>query len=483
MALVSGDGQTGAVNGTLADSIVVRVLDQFGTPFPGHPVAFEVTTGGGTVSDDTVTTDATGRAGVRWTLGGTAGAQSATATGIGLGKGSPVTFTATGIMQIATTLVKVAGDGLIGLVGKPTNIPPAVLVEDQVGNPMEGVDVTFTVTGGGGTVEGGASANVTSDANGIATVADWTIGGSAEANTLQASSGGVTPVSFSATGQVASFDIVVRLYGDTTKFTVGAKAAFTAAEARWESLIFGDIEDIAVNRAAGAIPCDTTLPAINETIDDVIIFAKIEPIDGAGGILGSAGPCLIRSGGTHPALTVLGRMRFDSADVAGLEASGSLNLVIQHEMGHVLGYGTLWNQSPFSLLTGAGGVDPFFTGVQAIAAFDRVGGTSYVAGPKVPIENTGGTGTRDSHWRESVFDRELMTGFLDSGANPLSIVTLGSLWDLNYLVTYADADTYGLPAPPAVMASTWKLEMKDDVDRGPILAIDRTGRVVRVIQP
>ena len=483
VTVVQGDNQTGVIGLRLADSIIVRVLDQSGTPFPGHPVAFEVLTGGGSVSDDTVMTDASGQAGVVWTLGGTVGTQTANVSAVGVTAGSPHVFSANAASQVATTLVKAARDSTTSLIAKPINTPPAVVVEDQLGNPMAGVTVTFTVTGGGGTVEAGGTANVVSGADGIAAVADWTIGGTAGENSLQVTSGALAPVSFTTTGQAAAFDIVVRLYGDTTQFSAGAKAAFTAAEAKWESVIFGDLQPATVDRAAGAIPCDTTLPAVSETIDDIVIYAKIEPIDGAGGILGSAGPCLIRAGGPQQPLTVLGRMRFDSADVAALVGNGSFNLVIQHEMGHVLGYGTLWNQTPLSLLTGAGGADPYFTGAEALGAFDRVGGTAYVAGQKVPIENTGGAGTRDAHWRESVFDKELMTGFLDAGTNPLSIVSLGSLWDMNYLVNYADADAYAWPAPPALRGTTWTLEMKDDVDRVPILAIDRNGRVVRVIRP
>jgi hypothetical protein len=178
----------------------------------------------------------------------------------------------------------------------------------------------------------------------------------------------------------------------------------------------------------------------------------------------------------------MGVMRFDRDDLANLESSGQLNLVILHEMGHVLGYGTLWNQSPFSLLTGAGGADPYFTGAQANAAFDRVGGLNYV-GNAIPVENTGGAGTRDGHWRETVFDRELMTGFLDPGTNnPLSITSLGSLWDMNYLVNYADADSYALPSPPAALRGyAGQLEMKDDIHRGPVYVADPDGRIVRVI--
>src|SRR5215207_4498866 len=69
----------------------------------------------------------------------------------------------------------------------------------------------------------------------------------------------------------------------------------------------------------------------------------------------------------------------------------------------------------------------------------------------IPVENSGGSGTRDSHWRESTFNNELMTGFLDSGANPLSRMTIGSLEDFGYTVDYGAADGYnipGLPPPP-----------------------------------
>ena len=37
-------------------------------------------------------------------------------------------------------------------------------------------------------------------------------------------------------------------------------------------------------------------------------------------------------------------MSFDTADLARMEADGSLTDVILHEMGHVLGFGTLWSR-------------------------------------------------------------------------------------------------------------------------------------------
>src|SRR5207302_1810183 len=130
---------------------------------------------------------------------------------------------------------------------------------------------------------------------------------------------------------------------------------------------------------------------------------------------GQAGPCLLRDPGFQP---VAGAMHFDTADVAGLLAAGKFDEVVRHEMGHVLGFGTIWQS--LGLVPGAGGTDPHFVGAQATAAFDHNGGQPYSAGAKVPVENCCGSGTRDSHWRETVFETELMTGFLNSGVpNPI----------------------------------------------------------------
>jgi len=492
LAKVSGDNQLGTSGQPLPDSVVVRVTDAYGNAFPGgYQVAFAAATGGGTVSPSTVTTDASGRAAVEWTLGAPTGAQTLTATAAGLSKGTPATFSATASSQVITSLVKVQGDNLTGLVGKPVNLPPTAKVADQIGAGVPGVTVNFAVTSGGGSV---TAASAVTDANGLASVG-WTIGGSAGSNTVQASSGALTPVTFTVTGQAAAFDIVIRYFG-TQLPTANQQAAFTAAETKWEALIFGDLTDIPVSRAAGSAcgPDFPDLPAINETVDDLLIYAKVDSIDGVDGVLGQAGPCLIRS---SSGLTVVGVMHFDKADLAALESSGQLSLVILHEMGHVLGYGTLWNNSPFSLLAGPCPsptnctTDPHFIGANALAAFDDVGGSSYVAGAKVPAENCVstpgpcGAGTVNGHWRESVLDRELMTGYLNPGTNLLSIVTLASFWDMNYLVNYADADSYAWPAPPALqgIGGGRVIELKNDILRVPIVELDRSGRVVRIRRP
>ena len=53
--------------------------------------------------------------------------------------------------------------------------------------------------------------------------------------------------------------------------------------------------------------------------DDLVIFVTLESIDGPGGVLGLAGPCFIRTAGNLP---LIGAMRFDTDDLAVLEATG-----------------------------------------------------------------------------------------------------------------------------------------------------------------
>ena len=68
----------------------------------------------------------------------------------------------------------------------------------------------------------------------------------------------------------------------------------------------------------------------------------------------------------------------------------------------------------------------------------------------VPVENTGLPGTRDSHWRESLFKNELMSGFIAAPNNPLSKMTAASLKDLGYVVNMDAAEAYSLPNLQAI---------------------------------
>lgn len=224
------------------------------------------------------------------------------------------------------------------------------------------------------------------------------------------------------------FAVTVRFVGGLND---RQQAAFSAAADRWSRIVVGDLPPVEVD---------------GEIVDDVLILAEGAAIDGARQVLGRAGPTFLRpaAAGATALLPATGQMAFDTADLDRMEADGTLDDVIAHEMGHVLGIGTIWDRK--GLLAGAGTGDPTFTGPGAVAEYGALGGPP---GAAVPVENTGGEGTRDGHWRESTFGNELMSGFIAAPGNPLSRMTAAGLGDLGYRVDLAAAEPYALPAPPA----------------------------------
>jgi hypothetical protein len=374
---------------------------------------------------------------------------------------------------VPTSITIDAGNGQNAQVSAAVPIDPVVLVTDQDGDALGGVAVTFSVASGGGQVQGGTTQT---NNQGLAHVSAWILGPNPGPNSLTATVNGTAlSVTFTATGVVTAttYDIDIR---SVSSLTPTQLAAFTAAGVRLEQLITSDEPNLLVTLNAG--DCFANQPAMNEIVDDIVIFAEVGPIDGVGGILGQAGPCLIRSVSFHP---IVGIMRFDVADLNNVESNGLLQTVILHEMQHVLGFGTIWTSR--GLLSGQGGADPFFTGPFAIAAFNAIGGSNY-PDPKVPVENTGGPGTRDGHWRETIFGSELMTGFVNAGFNPLSVVTVESFHDLGYQVNTGTADNFSVgpfPAPPAVPGV--QLQLVNDLWTGPLFEVDRAGRVRPIARP
>jgi len=381
-------------------------------------------------------------------------------------------------------------------VGYGVNWRPAVVVTDVNNAPVANATVTFAVATGGGSVTGGTA---TTNAAGVAQVGKWTLGGSAGVNTLTATVAGAgvlgSPLTFSDTAVAAGYTIQVQYFGPAPSAAV--KAAIGAAVTRWQQIIYRPIGPITFTTGqAPAGTCGTGTPAVVGTINNLLILAQFDSIDGPGRILGQAGPCLVRS---TNGLTAVGVMEFDTADIANLTASGQLNEVMLHEMGHVIGFGTLWDNPPndcLQLPSSSGDVlDTYFSCPKARAAFDSLGGTTYTGvsfppgGNRVPVENCGtsspagcGAGTVNGHWREPVFTNELMTGYINNGANPLSIMTVAAQEDLGYTVNYAAADTYvhTFNAPAAGGAAA--LFLGDDIRSGPILVVDAVGRVVRTLR-
>ena len=198
---------------------------------------------------------------------------------------------------------------------------------------------------------------------------------------------------------------------------------FTKAAKRWDCIVETAFDPVTFE---------------GRTFDGIVIEASIEDIDDEGGILGQAGPTLLRPENQLPAMGV---MQFDLADIMKLEQDDSFEDVILHEMGHVLGFGTLWAR--MGLIAGSGTDNPQFSGTKAAQEYSKLsGGTTNAT---VPLANTGGDGTREGHWRELVFGDELLTGFLSGSHRPISRVSIAAFEDMGYQVNYAEADPFSLP--------------------------------------
>jgi hypothetical protein len=287
---------------------------------------------------------------------------------------------------------------------------------------------------------------------------------------------GYTVISASSGGQSASLPITVHAPAPSA-FTIGVRligmqdpaveAAARQAAARWSRVITGALPPVRVD--FGDNQCAIGAPAIHETISNLTVFVAVDSIDGPGSVLAYAGPCAIRqTGAMLPAgypewgLPVLGAVFLDHADLAAMQSSGMLADVILHEMGHVLGIGTLWNIYGQRLFVPpATHGDPRHIGLHTATVAYRLGFTDDpLAGAQVEAE--GGGGTAGAHWREGIMQAELMTGWISSGRNPLSSLTVETLRDLGYEVDPAGADAFsvsntfveGFPPPPNLRLGT-----------------------------
>ena len=184
---ISGDNQQGIVNTALGNPFVVEVRDGDDDPFAGVTVTFSVTTGGGTLSVTSPTTNVNGRAESALTLGSSVGQNTVSVSAAGISQ--TVTFTAEAVAgqppppPTATTLVKISGDNQQGVINTALGNPFVVEVRDQTDSVLSGILVTFSVTEGGGTLN---PESTRTDASGRAS-SRLTLGSSVGTNTVSVS--------------------------------------------------------------------------------------------------------------------------------------------------------------------------------------------------------------------------------------------------------------------------------------------------------
>jgi len=204
---------------------------------------------------------------------------------------------------------------------------------------------------------------------------------------------------------------------------------FLEAKKTWSKVMDGD-DGVEHESVSGLI------------VDDLYIEAAAVKYDGVGQVLAFAGPRELwtdSNGNTRP---MTGLMAFDFEDVPSLIERGLLANVIVHEMGHVLGLGTLWGTNNLYEKNGQ------YLGDNANREYRNIllnSGAKKINGDEtVPVEEDGGSGTAFGHWDENCLQTEIMTGWINS-ENFFSAITVGALADLGYKVDYNQAEAYVIP--------------------------------------
>lgn len=392
------------------------------------------------------------------------------------------------------TIRVVSGDNQFAPAGTVLSQPIRLRVEDAQGRAIPDVVLTFSVTSGTGQL---AAATATTGPDGEVDVPAWTLGkyDLPQRVTVSVGPAGSSSVSLEVTARVAT-QYKVDLVFPGPPMSAAQRTAFERAAARVQAMITGDVFDVLPVNPLPVDECAEDVAAFfgarhDGLIDDLVIYAVIDSIDGPGKIFAFAGPCYARLDSPIVEAPLLGIMVFDSADVRGASPEGLENVIL-HEMLHVAGFSSFfWNRR--NLVANVGTPAWSFTGAHARQQCAAVGGTGVICTPDVPIEAQGGPGTRASHWRECelpTLGRELMTGFINTANDPLSAITVGSFGDLGYQVNLAAADSFEIPqqvpqpstfegcfppsSQPGDVATSWEQVIT------PIAGIDRSGRVTRL---
>ena len=186
------------------------------------------------------------------------------------------------------------------------------------------------------------------------------------------------------------------------------------AAGRWMKIVIGDLPD------QGGID-DLRIDVVSGELPDTV--------------LATGGPDEFRTGSNLPYHGVVTWSKLDLAD-----STERAYQVALHEIAHVLGFGTMWQELKLTeVQLGA----PVYTGQAALAMYKFAVNNSATS---IPVEPNAGDATAGAHWASSWAGAngsyDIMVAKLEQNisARFISTVTVGAIADLGYEVNFSQAD-------------------------------------------
>jgi hypothetical protein len=149
---------------------------------------------------------------------------------------------------VAGSIAAASSVQMTGIVGTNVATPPSVIVKDESGRPLAGATVRFSITAGGGQL---SNSTATTDSQGIATVAAWTLGTTVGSNTVIASLSTLPSIRFDVVTSPGAVAMILKVAGDD-QITARGSVVPVRPQVKVMDAYFNPVKDVLVIFAIGA---------------------------------------------------------------------------------------------------------------------------------------------------------------------------------------------------------------------------------------